>query len=168
LELAEELFWHLYHKRLNRNQVLEALDHYLQQTTLPWDAVLGPFERMAMLRGRAAELQTLIIRLANLVAKANGRVNKREVNQLNWIRAECKRVLQPIPLADELAKPFAVVGKQALQAESFEIVPSKHASPDGLDTAVIVATPSPEAVLEDALTELDGLIGLTGIKQEIR
>src|SRR6266436_1627653 len=32
LELAEELFWHLYHKRLNRNQVLEALDHYLQQT----------------------------------------------------------------------------------------------------------------------------------------
>ena len=54
---------------------------------------------LAILRGRAAELQTLIIRLANLVAKANGRVNKREVNQLNWIRAECKRVLQPIPLA---------------------------------------------------------------------
>jgi hypothetical protein len=166
LELAEVMFEHLYHKQLNRKQVLEALDHYLQQSTLSLDVLLGPFERMSVLRPRAAELQTVVVRMANLVAKVDGRVTPKEVVQLRWIRAECKRILHRVPLADEPEKPFAVAGPQALQAESFEIVPSGHAS--GTRSSVILETPSPEKTLEDALAELDGLIGLTTIKQEVR
>jgi SpoVK/Ycf46/Vps4 family AAA+-type ATPase len=169
LELAEELFWHLYHKRLNREQVLEALDHYLQQSILPWDVLLGPFERMTILRGRATTLQSLVIRLANIVTKANGRVNQREIDQLKWIRAECKRVLERVPLAgDESEKPFATAGRQALKNNSYEIVPSKHASDDDLPVAELIEAESPEQILEEALAELDGLTGLTCIKQEIR
>src|SRR5262249_29367633 len=88
LELAEELSLHLYQKDLKRGQVLEALDHYLSQTGLTWDVLLGPFERLSAIRGRAAELETLIIRMANLVAKVDGHVTPREIRQLDWIRSE--------------------------------------------------------------------------------
>jgi hypothetical protein len=168
LELGEVMFQHLYDKHLKRDQVLEALDHFLQQTGLSYGVLLGPFERLTVLRGRAAELQTIIVRLANLVAKVDGRVTPKEVVQLRWIRAECKRVLHRVPLADEPEKPFAVVSSQALQAESCEIVPSAHAPRAGTRSAVLLETPSPEKVLEDALAELDGLIGLATIKQEVR
>jgi hypothetical protein len=168
LELAEVMFEHLYHKQLKRNQVLEALDHYLQQTALSLDVLLGPFERMSVLRARAAELQTVVVRLANLVAKVDGRVTSKEVVQLRWIRAECKRILHRVPLADEPEKLFAVAGAHALQAESFEIVPSAHATGNGTRSAVLLEIPSPEKMLDDALKELDDLIGLTNIKQEVR
>jgi AAA+ superfamily predicted ATPase len=168
LELAEELFLHLYGKKLNRNQVSETLNHYLQQTVISLDVLLGPFERMSVLRCRAAELQTIVVRMANLVAKVDGRITSREVRQLEWIRAECNRILHRVPLAEEPEKPFAVVGQHALQAQSFEIVPSHHESGKKLNSAVLLEIPSPEQTLNDALAELDGLIGLATIKQEVR
>jgi hypothetical protein len=168
LELAEEMFQHLYHKHLKHDQVLEALDHYLQQTGLSYDVLLGPFERLSVLRGRAAELQTVVVRLANLVAKVDGGVTPKEVVQLRWIRAECKRILHRVPLAGEPEKPFAVVGSHALQSESFEIVPLAQEPGVGTRSAVLLEKPSPEKMLADALAELDGLIGLATIKQEVR
>src|SRR5438477_7335228 len=64
LQLARELFKHVWAKTLNGEQLEEALAHVHENMTLPWGSLLGPFEWAASFRERADELQTAGIRLA--------------------------------------------------------------------------------------------------------
>src|SRR5205814_8059586 len=95
-------------------QIKRGLHHFLEQTGLTWDALLGPFERLAAFRLRAPQLQSLVMRLANLVAKADGRVTPQEVRQLQWIQAESHRVLDRLPLCSPDDNQPAS-GRQALK-----------------------------------------------------
>src|SRR5689334_13376142 len=52
LFVAGVLFEHVWDQKLDRKQLKEALAHYLGQTGLTWDVLLGPFERLAPFRGR--------------------------------------------------------------------------------------------------------------------
>jgi AAA+ superfamily predicted ATPase len=131
---------------------------------LTWDALLGPFDRLKPFRQRAERVRTVVMRLANTVAKANGRLSPEEVRQLRFIQAEMRRVLDPIPLAGEKPAP---TGSQAVEEASFEIVAPPHAE-GGQRQAVVVEDKSPEVRLQEALAELDSLIGLGTIKQEVR
>src|SRR5438105_871007 len=81
LILAIELFDHIWHKRLTEKQARVALAHYLDQDALTWDVLLGPFERLPAFRPHAARLQTIVMRIANLVAKVDGKVEAKEVRQ---------------------------------------------------------------------------------------
>jgi hypothetical protein len=168
LALAGELFEFIWGKRLKSKKLREALDHFQHGGSLRWQALLGPFERLGPFRNRAHRLKTVVMRLANLVAKANGQLTPEEVRQLRWIQAEMRRILDPVPLAgDEPTEAAARAGTQALQQASFEIVlPPGEAG--GRRQAVVVPEKSPEQRLEESLAELDGLIGLRSIKQEVR
>jgi hypothetical protein len=168
LALAAELFEFIWGKRLKTKKLREALDHFQHGGGLRWEALLSPFERLGLFRNRAHRLQTVVMRLANLVAKANGQLTPDEVRQLRWIQAEMRRILDPVPLAgDEQPESPAHAGTQALQQASFEIV-----LPPGEEgrrrQAVVIPEKSPEQRLEESLAELDGLIGLRSIKQEVR
>jgi hypothetical protein len=168
LLLAGELFEHVWARRLKSKQLREALDHFRQKGGLSWDGLLSPFERLGPFVNRAHRLQTVVMRQANLVAKANGRLTPEEVRQLGWIQGEMRRLLDPIPLAAEVAaEPAGAARAQVLQRPSFEITlpPGTEGGPR---PAVVVEDRPPEQRLADALAELDGLIGLRGIKQEVR
>jgi hypothetical protein len=168
LLLAAELFEYVWAKRLKPRQLREALDHFQQQTALPWDALLGPFERLGPFRRRSHRLQTVVMRQANLVAKANGRLTPEEVRQLRWIQEEMRRILDPIPLAAEvLPEAIPVTGPQALERAS-PVITLPPSSGGGRRPAVVVKDKSPEEQLAEGLAELDGLIGLRGIKQDLR
>jgi len=164
--LAGELFEFVWNKRLKPKQLREALGHFQRTNDLTWNALLGPFQRLKPFGSKSGRLQTVVMRLANLVAKANGRLTPEEVRQLRWIQAEMRRILDPIPLAGEPSESPAT-GTQAQEQASFEIV-----SPPGAGgkrrPAVLVEDKSPEARLAEGLAELDGLIGLATIKQEVR
>jgi len=134
---------------------------------LTWDALFGPFERYKPFRQRADRVRTLVPRLANLVAKANGRLTPEEVRQLRWIQAEMRRILDPIPLAGTQPEAPAPTGSQAIEEAPFEIVVPPGAE-GGRRQAVVVQDKPPAERLEEGLAELDGLIGLKSIKQEVR
>src|SRR5205807_312510 len=89
-----------------------------------------------------------------------------EVRQLRWIQAEMRRILEPIPLAGEPSEP-PPTGTQAQEQASFEIVAPPGAGGQRRP-AVVVEDKPPEVRLAEGLAELDGLIGLSTIKQEIR
>jgi AAA+ superfamily predicted ATPase len=169
LVLAIELFDHVWNKRLTEKQARVALAHYLDQDALTWDVLLGPFERLSSFRPHAARMQALVMRIANLVAKVDGKVEPKEVRQLHWIQSELERILVRLPLADEepgaVIPPIATpVSKQvALATAPF------HAAHGEVKTqpAVLLKKPPPEEVLKEALAELDTLIGLASIKQEV-
>jgi AAA+ superfamily predicted ATPase len=164
--LAREMFDHVWGKRLKKKELREALTHFLGQSGLTWDVLLGPFERMGTFRRRAAQLQTVVMRLANIVAKADRTVLPEEVRQLQWIQAEMRRVLERVPLSEPDRKEPSG-GPEAQQEAAFEIVapPQGNARPR---EAVVTEPASPEQQLQEALAELDGLIGMDAIKQEVR
>jgi tellurite resistance protein len=91
LVLARALLEHVWNRRLNDKQIRVALAHYLDQTGLTWDVLLGPFERLKEFRQRSAELKTVVLRIANLVAKVDGRLAPSEVEQLHWIQMQLQR-----------------------------------------------------------------------------
>lgn len=169
LELAEELFLHVWSKRLNRRQLKEALAHFMDQEGMRWDTLLGPFVRLAAFRRRRDQLQTTVMRVANLIAKADGHILPEEVRQLQWIQSEMRRVLVPIPVAggDEDDEEPLTAGQQELQ----EADPDIRLRVDDSEPTPPAAAPEPasaEQLLEAGLAELDGLIGLDNIKSEVR
>jgi hypothetical protein len=175
LVLARAMFEHLWGRRLDEEQAREALSHFLHQTGLTWDALLNPFDRLEAFRQRSDQIQTMVMRIANLVAKADGRLAPEEEQQLQWIQAELRRVLVRIPLATAEPETSAkAIGSQAVQTMVVpkfqfgnERLPGHEAPLSTRKTVQIEPVPA-EEVLEQTLQELDGLIGLDSIKQEVR
>src|SRR5438876_684521 len=50
LALAGVLAEHIWDRRLTQEQLKKALYHFLEQTNLSWDTLLGPFERLPSFR----------------------------------------------------------------------------------------------------------------------
>src|SRR5262249_4743027 len=153
-------FEHVWGRPLDDVQLKQALEHILEEeSSLHWSALIGPFERLRPLRNRCSQLQTLVLRIANLIAKCNGRVNAKEVRQLEWIQAELRRHLERVSLdAPGFSELAHAAGKQAVQkvvadgrdlSADWELRPGDE--PD-------VPQKSPEEQLEEALAELDDLI----------
>jgi SpoVK/Ycf46/Vps4 family AAA+-type ATPase len=169
-QVAQELFRHVWDKSLEGEPLQAALEKIsADEGTLRWDALVGPFERLRPLRNRVGQLQTLVLRFANIVAKASGRVHPKEVRHLQWIQAELRRHLERLPLESpgggEVARVANRYAVQTVMAEAQDIradwqmeqVPEAD-----------VAAKSPEERLAEAMDELHGLIGLDAIKQQVQ
>ncbi len=171
LRLAEELLDHVYGRRLQGDELTEALERILEEVPLRWDTLLGPFERLNPLQAHAASLQTLALRLADLVAWADRSGRKDKERQRLWIERELQRVLLRVPLADAPAKPAS--GPQTAETAARQPVgggvQQAYRQEQKLEapTAILHSSGS-AAQLEVILAELDGLIGLDNIKQEVR
>ena len=169
--LAQALFEHVWGRRLEGEQLKEALSKVIEQRDLKWAALLGPFERLAPLRNRVGELQTLVMRIANLVAKADGEVQPQEVNQLEAIRCDLSNIFERVPL-DEPSQHGAAhdAAKQAVQevyAEAAEVRTRCELKGQKGPKGPKVIQKSPEQLLAEVMAELDELIGLATIKQEV-
>jgi hypothetical protein len=169
LQLAKALFKHLWGKQLNDEQLRDALVHVQDNMTLSWGSLLSPFEWAVTFRERADELKTLVIRLANLIAKADGSIQPDEVGKLHQLQRELQLHLERIPVdVEEREPPEHPAGQQARQYAPAG--PGNLPPPaDRRQQPVIDVMPAlPEVELAEALAELDALVGLGGIKREIR
>jgi tellurite resistance protein len=147
-------------------QLRESADDLTRQAAkLTWRSLIRPFLEFLDLRGRRAELETVVVRIANLIAKADGSVSPRETVALRHIvqavRSDRRIVVTTCsaPLTT-WPPPVAAVGAEtrrpgALAAGS----PGQSQSPP--------AASSP-ALLQVSLQRLDEMVGLRQIKQEIR
>jgi hypothetical protein len=181
--LAEVLLFHLWGQWLQGDQLQAALaDMSEKAMTLKWYALIRPFDELAPLRDRISELETLVTRLANLIARADGPIKAVEAARIQSIQQELRVHLRAIPI-DEPGDHDQTdrIGSQAIEkifAER-ELLPAlrktspEPAAPVADDKPALAASETPPAkssaeLLEEAYAELDRLIGLDNIKLEVR
>jgi AAA+ superfamily predicted ATPase len=112
-----------------------------------------------------AELETLVVRLAHLVARADGEIKPVEAASLKSIQDELRAHLRPIPIDEP--DQHASAGQAKAQAVEKVFTTAEQLPPRTRSVDSTPATPSPESLAE-ALAELESLVGLATIKEEIR
>lgn len=135
-----------------------------------WYRLLRPFEEVLELHERVGEVETVVMRFANLVAKADGTLAPEEAVQLKGLLAEIHRHLLPVPIEHVEPPPGVPVGVPIEPGEFDEFVPVKAVSAGAEKDSTAAASPelSQEDRLQAALKSLDELIGLASIKAEVR
>jgi uncharacterized tellurite resistance protein B-like protein len=177
--LAEVLFEHLWGKRLTGEKLRAVARKAAEDTSkLKWYSLIRPFDRIVPLRERVGTLETLVMRLANLVARADGSLNEKEAGVIKSIQAELHHHLRAIPIDEptehEETNAVSAQAIEALNHEGTDIYAATHGagplSRGGKPPATgsEKATPHAPQQLEEALAELDELIGLEQIKHEVR
>jgi len=115
--LAEVLVFHLWDKWLEGDALRDALVEMSNKASeLKWYALVRPFDQIPVLRNRVGELEALVVRLANLVARADGPIQEVEAAQIKSIQDELSRHLRAIPI-DEPSEHAAAdqAGPQAIE-----------------------------------------------------
>jgi len=165
--LAAELFEHAWRTKVESGRLRETLKQVAAQSgALSWGSLLRPFAQLPPLRKRVAELETIVVRVANLVAKIDGHVSPDETARLKWIQDELERQLVPLPLdAGDDDDDLPVVSraqtvKLAADEDDDDWTISKTAAPASAEARA--------KQLAEALAELHGLIGLASIKHDVQ
>jgi SpoVK/Ycf46/Vps4 family AAA+-type ATPase len=173
--LAEVLIEHLWKRRLTGEELRTAAQQLAQDAAkLKWYALVRPFDQIVPLRDRVGTLETVVMRLANLVARHDGKLDGKEAAAIKSIQDELHHHLRPIPIDEptEHEEPNAA-SNQAIEslkneAESIRAATKVGQTVQSDKKKSQAGKPDLRVSLEDALAELDGLIGLEGIKDEVR
>ncbi len=168
--LAEMLFEHIWRKQLRGDDLKNAVRHILGEASrLRWHNLVRPFEEIDLLRGRVAELETVVMRLANLIAKADGDTTPAEATQVRTIQEEIHAHLHRLPLDEpgqhETASRVRPQAVQKMRSDATEIRSQIKIEPAPLAE---LHEPTREERLTAALKELDGLVGMDSVKREVR
>ena len=171
-ELAAELIDHIWQQKLDEQQFKEVIQRIFRDAGhLQWYSLLRPFDRIAKIRNFVPELQTIVMRIANLVAKADGTVSAEETAMLQSIQREIEVHLCRIQL-DEPDRDDPQSGSaEAIQIQHQEPTLLKPSASTRDATASAKSDSSADLAradsIEDALADLQQLIGLDQVKQEI-
>ena len=181
--LAQVLLEHAWLQTLNNDQLRVTMQRLAAEAdTIGWYSLLRPFAEFAPLRERVAEVESVVVRMANIVAKADGQMSTVEQAILDTIRGELQRHLQPIRLDGDgppnqlspappkrvlsdqpprdNAQSIRDIGQDAQKVKTRCELPAQH---PGVET-----TKNPSEQLKELIQQLDGLIGLASVKEEIR
>jgi len=184
--LAQELVSHLWGGSLPKEQLKEVVrEMSAKAMSLKWYAVVRPFDQLAPLRDRVGELETLVSRLAHFIARVDGPPQLSELGCVKMIQDELYLHLRQIPIDEpdqhEAAFDARVEALKKMIRDAKTLTDSRRkgtasqsqaAGKIAVETAVEVQgkeSPKPvEVSLDEALAELDRLIGLGNIKHEVR
>lgn len=165
--LAAILLEHLWHEGLTGERLHEATQHICGQGhRLQWYSLVRPFDQLPPLKERVAELETVVLRVANLVAKCDGVVSESEAALLRTIEDEMAFHLRPLTLGDdepdgeqaaaraveELRETTPQLSPQSTRKSSPQVKAAAHARPEKL---------------ADVLRDLHELIGMDVVKREV-
>lgn len=164
---------HLWDQRLRGAELREAAEGLLQQAdNLYWESLVGPFVRLQPLRDARSHVETIVMRLANLVAKCDGLTTPDETLTLHNLQQELDLALYPSEeSASSSNRPVIAAGNGGDGPQSVPYaVSSGQKSAATATNHVSPAEPEKpsEQRLEEALAELDALIGLDDIKERVR
>jgi hypothetical protein len=171
-QLAESLFEHLWCKRLTGEELRIAARKAVEDVAkLKWYSLIRPFDRIVPLRQRIGTLETIVVRLANLVARADGQLLDKEAAVIKSIQAELHHHLRRIPIdaSTQHDEPNAASAQaiETLKDESRDVHSVTHVG-QAFQPDLAAKSQAGKPDLQEALAELDGLIGLDGVKQEVR
>ncbi len=191
-QLGRVLLEHIWGKSVMGSQLHEAVEWLISASTeFEWSDLVRPFAELPTLRDRWGELETLAMRMANLLARVDGNVSVADNQNLTAMQAQFDDLAGRAPeqlasetdtnnardalnwLRDEAKRLREGVGPSAAEK------PTPIAGPGGSANAPKEkgapekeeATPednrTPAQRLADARGQLDRLIGLEGIKDQI-
>lgn len=173
-EMALVLLRHVWGVDVDKENLIQALRNVRDHAEmLKWESLLGPFVEMPPLANQGAELKTNVMRIANLIAKADGNVLPCEVSSLKSIQTSVENVLRLRRARPKQARAnVSQVGREVAQ-----LVQAQPAGRSGHDTKKPAAPVDEKTALPDqksrekmfveAMDELDELIGLDAVKKDI-
>ncbi len=177
-QLAGVLFFHLWQRQLNEQEVRDSIRHISRQAAeMNWLSLVQPFQRIAILNESAAELETLVIRLGHLIAKADGKASSLELKEIKSIQDNVLALLRP----QAMQRPPHLDQTQDCRHAIYDMdtgsqaIKRDVADPDTLVADVVepksndpTVDENPAPNLEESLAELDRLIGMDQVKKEVR
>jgi uncharacterized tellurite resistance protein B-like protein len=171
--LAEVLINHLWGQRLTGEKLRDAARKLAEDSLkLKWYSLVRPFDQIVPLRERVGTLETLVMRLANIVARADGKLHPNEAATIKSIQAELHHHLRPIPI-DEPNQHAATdaIGSQAieqLEDEADDIFSWTRPAVGPTLPSDKISRQAGKPDIQEAMAELDSLIGLEKVKHEVR
>ena len=168
--LARVLVDHIWPGGVPGGKLREAATHIFREAqNLKWHSLVRPFLQIAPLKERLGTLETIVTRLANLVAKADGAMHGGELARLHAIQQELAMHLGEVSLtATDKQRPSVRESSQAVQIMRQETQELREQYDFQSAVAVETKQQSQEAKLAEALERLEALIGLQQVKHEIR
>ncbi len=180
-DLACELVDHVWQRRLAGEELKQVAGRMFQDAgRLNWYSLVRPFDQVIRIRNLAAELETIVMRIANLVAKADGTVTTQETNAIRAIQQEVEVHLRRLSLDDghansspdtEAEEASRIIHQESSLLQTAQQPASKQAGKKTSSTSQKQPQPpDAEAVedsLEQALHDLHLLVGLDHVKKEV-
>lgn len=189
-QLGRALLEHIWGKSVMGSQLHEAVDWLIDAANdFAWKDLVRPFAEIPAIRDRWGELETLAMRMANLLASVDGNVSVADNQNLKAMQQQFDEVQGRAPehLASEADTNNARDALSWLRGEAKRLregvgvtaaeKPTPMAGPGGSATATEKPHPktpepadnrTPEQRLADARAKLDRLIGLEAIKDQIQ
>ncbi len=162
--VAAAMIEHLWGQELRGKALREAAIGLFQQADqLRWESLVAPFVRYAPLADSKAQVETIVMRLANLVAKCDGQTMPEEAVALHTLQREIDMALHPANPQGILAPLGSGRGGASAQAQQHQ---QQHEVVDVSQEPV--SEEDREKRLRSALNELDGLIGLEAVKKRVK
>ncbi|MEO8495655.1 MAG: AAA family ATPase, partial [Planctomycetota bacterium] len=168
--LGRVLFDHIWPGGVPGGQLRDAAAHVFREAkSLNWSSLVRPFAQMQPLHDQVDQLSTVVIRLANLVAKADGAPNSGELARLQDIQNELASHLRPAA-ATPATRPRTNMPQSAQAVKTMQRETQKLREQYDIhsEIEVIGEQKSQEERLAEVLQQLDALIGLQQVKHEIR
>jgi len=163
-KVAAAMIEHLWGEELHGPQLREAATGLFQQADrLTWESLVAPFVRYAPLADSKAQVDTIVMRLANLVAKCDGQTIPEESVALHTLQREIDMALHPAnPALAQLPGPVSAGPNASAQQHQQQTAGGATTPP------APVSEETREKRLKSALEELDQLIGLDAVKDRIK
>jgi hypothetical protein len=157
-EIGSLIIEHFWGQQLDGAELKTAWQGMMYESKkLAWSQLLAPFARSLDLVTLRAEVYATGIRLANIIAKADGTLHDPEAARLRGLEQELHAALH-----------LGTTGKhqQAANADDFVLV---NESPQGIKSQAKKATgvESQRDSLDDSLKKLESLIGLDAVKKQV-
>ncbi|TWU07477.1 AAA family ATPase [Stieleria varia] len=157
--VASTMIEHLWGENLHGTDLREAATGLFQQSDqLSWTSLVAPFVRYEPLANNKAHVDTIVMRLANLVAKCDGQMMPNEAIALQNLQREIDLALHPpkTPLLTPNYGSHANAQQQQYESE-FED-----------DDQPPMTEEERQRRLDTAMAELDELVGLQSVKDRVR
>ncbi len=181
-EVAVIVLKHVWSVKVSSAALGKALQNVIEHAQmLKWSELLKPFVELDFLSHEANTLRSTLLRLANLIAKADGQVLPAELKQLERLKGTLDRLLRPSSVPSQPTK-LALDSNVAALVHSADQTPtgsSSSSKSSGAATAKSngdqasgeavpkLSAEDREKMFAQAREELQALIGLDSIKKDV-
>lgn len=163
--VAAAMIEHLWNQSLAGSDLRDAATGlFTQADALTFESLVAPFVRYRPLADSKVHVETIVMRLANLVAKCDGQTMPEESIALHALQQDIDAALRPANESQSLATLSG--GGQAIQSE--DASGDVNELQDEAAPALVDTEAERQKKFAAAMRELDELIGLDAVKTRIR
>ena len=182
--LAVQLLEDLLRTKIPARDVKATLKQLLKiSSEESWQSVLEPFVMLDELKDQRCVLETGLMKLANIVAKVDGRVTDETLGQLKNLKWQLHQFLAPPPAPPKKQADYREANEATTQVygtiqnaidsvganQATQVATKQTVSADTEQSvAVAMSAEEREEKLAKAIEELDVLIGIDDVKSEVK